>query len=312
MLSSVPPPPPGTAVELSPAPADMGLIRAENRVQRWFLYYVLAFFGVVAALTGAASVALFVIAVGELVTSLWRPMPKLAAPRYAAPGAASWETPIRILRLYLLIREFGSLVWGFVLLTVFLGVFVALLHPTSLGASSLVVVGMFVVYFGTRPLWYAPARRLLGRLFKGVKTDLSKGGPQVRIAGDGIDVFQPVVVLNGPRGNWLWHVAFSEIDELRMLGAMDAQAYWRSIAAYDPSLVFRAAYELNQYLLGKTPRPAIYQYLAAGAHLLVRGPSVLYLLAYADDTGPPAISAWAQWRAAQPPAQASSAGNLHG
>jgi len=300
-------------VPLTPMPADVRLIRAENRVQRWFLYYVLAFFGVVAALTGAAAVALFVIAVGELIMSLWRPMPKLAAPSYTAPGASSsWGTPIRVLRLYLLIREFGSLAWGFVLLTAFLGVFVVLLHPTSLGASNLVVIGMFVLYFGTRPLWYAPARRLLGRMFKGVKTDLARGGPQVRLVGDGIDVIQPVIVLNGPRGNWLWHVAFAEIDEMRTLWALDAQAYWGSMTAYDPSLGLRAAYELNQYLLGKTPRPTIYQYLAAGLHLLVRGPSVLYLLAYADQTGPAAISAWEQWRAAQAPAQASSAGNLQG
>lgn len=66
----------------------------------------------------------------------------------------------------------------------------------------------------------------------------------------------------------------------------------------DPTLITRMAYELYQYLKGQLPRPSIYENISAGEHLLIRSPSVLYLIAWADESGPPAIAAWQAWRAA--------------
>jgi hypothetical protein len=269
-------------------------------------------FGVMSVLTGLLLLAIFVIGCSEYGMTLWRPTPKLPATSYNTPIGSQWQGPIRAVRLALLARESASYAWGFIITTILLVLVTIILWPRSFGLSNLIVLALFAGYLGTRPLWYRVAKRLLGQAFKGVKKELAKGGPKVRLAGDGIDVFQPVHVWNGPPQNWLWHVPFAEIDELMTLAPLDAQAYWESMVTIDPSLVARAAWELNQYILGKTPRPAIYQYMAAGLHLLVHGPNVLYVLAYADETGPPAVSAWEQWRAAHTAALASSAGNLHG
>lgn len=304
MQSSVPPPPPpGTPTGLASEPSDIQLIRAEARIRIWFAYYFMAFFGVISVLGGIWFAALFVIACIELVRTLWRPTPKLFATSYNTDIAPQWQSPMRVLRLSFLARDFAGVAWGFVVTTVLIVFVLIVMWPTSFGLSNLIVLGLFAAYFGGRPVWYPAAKRWLGPTFKGVKKELAKGGPQVRLVGDGIDVYQPVHVWSGPPQNWLWHVAFAEISELRTLGAMDAQAYWGSLGTYDPSLQVRAGKELYQYMVGKTPRPAIYQYMAAGLHLLVRGPNVLYLLAYADESGPAAVSAWERWRAAQGPAQ---------
>ena len=108
------------------------------------------------------------------------------------------------------------------------------------------------------------------------------------------------------------HVTFAEIDELRMMDAMNAQAYWQTMREYDPTLSTRMASELYQCLMGQLPRPSIYENISDGEHLLIRSPSVLYLIAWADESGPPAIAAWQAWRAAHgtpaapPPSQFSA------
>jgi hypothetical protein len=147
-------------------------------------------------------------------------------------------------------------------------------------------------------VWYRPLRALLDQSLKGVKKEMSKGAASVIIGADGLDIVQPVTTIGGPpREPWDFHVDFAEIDELRMLGAMDAQAYWQTMQTYDPTLIARQAFELYQYLQGKLPRPSIYQNISAGQHLLIRSPSVLYLLAWEDESGPLAIAAWQAWRA---------------
>lgn len=304
MLSSLPPPPPGAAPAAPPtsglaADLDIRLIGAERRTQTWLVLYVAALFGIVMIEAGTVLGALFIIGIGELVMSLWRATPKLPATSYSGSIGSEWQTPMRGLRLYLIIREFGTLAWGFLLATIFLGFFIIVARPASIGASNFIVFGLLVGYFGTRPLWYPAAKKQLGQLLKPVKKELAASGPQVRLVGDGIDVYQPVMQINGPQRGWLWHVAFQEIDELRALAALDAIAYWGTMEAYNPMLKLRAANELIQYMTGAIPRPSIYQYTAAGLHLLVRGPSVLYLLAYQDESGPAAITAWQQWRSAQ-------------
>jgi hypothetical protein len=128
---------------------------------------------------------------------------------------------------------------------------------------------------------------------------MSKGATSVLIGADGLDIVQNGISIGGPRrGPRAFHVTFAEIDELRMMDAMNAQAYWQTMKEYDPTLSTRMASELYQCLKGQLPRPSIYENISDGEHLLIRSPSVLYLIAWADESGPPAIAAWQAWRAA--------------
>lgn len=302
MLSSIPPPPADPRATPA-ASSDVGIIGAERRFQTSFAYYVMALFAIISAEAGTVYGALFVIGCTELVMSLWRPTPRAA---YTTTLAPRWEGPVRALRLYLVARQFLSYAWGFVIVTVVAGFFIVVARPRSLGISNLVVVAIFAAYYGSRPLWYGAAQARVGKALRGVNRQYSQGA-QVRLAGDGIDILQPIGVINGVRRDLSWHVGFAEIDELRTMGALEAQAYWQSMEMYDPTLGVRAPYELEQFVTGKLARPSIYGGLWTGVHLLVRGPSLLYQIPNADQSGPAAISAWQEWRS-----HASRGGNLHG
>lgn len=159
--------------------------------------------------------------------------------------------------------------------------------PWALGRANYTVGAVVALWLLTRPVWYRPLRALLDQSLKGVKKEMSKSAASVLVGADGLDIVQHVTTIGGPpRGLWDFHVTFAEVDELRMLDAMNAQAYWQTMQAYDPTLIARQAFEMYQYLQGKLPRPSIYENISAGEHLLIRSPSVLYLLGYADETGP--------------------------
>jgi hypothetical protein len=277
---------------------DVGLIRTGQRLTTLFGFYVFALFMVIAFLTGSLTVALFMIVVAETVIYFWRPAPALGPASYSGPTPAGWQTPIRLMRGYELVSGCWSLAAGAVLVTVIFGAIFIGGSPWALGRASYTVGVIVAGWLLTRPLWYRPLRALLDQSLKGVKKEMSKGAASVLIGADGLDIVQHVTTIGGPpRGPWNFHINFAEIDELRMLDAMDAQAYWQTMQTYDPTLSARQAFELYQYLQGKLPRPSIYQNISAGQHLLIRSPSVLYLLAWEDESGPLAIAAWQAWRA---------------
>lgn len=290
----------GPMSEPSRTPA-VGLIRADLRLNQLFGFYLMALFMLLAFVVGSVYAALFIIVCSELLLT-WRPTPALGPESFVGPTPAGWQNPIKVMRWFVLVRDYWHMVTGAVIFTVFMGFFLVVARPSQLGPGNYEVGAVVAAWLLTRPLWYPVLRKLIGRSLKGVKQDLSRSAAAVVVGADGIDVVQPVHVIGtadpARQGPWVFHITFAEIDELRMLSPMEAQTYWQTMAGYDPTLDVRAAYEMYRYLKGELPRPTIYQYMAAGAHLLIRSPSVLYLLAYADETGPAAIAAWQAWRAA--------------
>jgi hypothetical protein len=222
---------------------------------------------------------------------------------------AGWQTQIRLLRGYELVSGCSSAVAVSLIATVLFGAVFIGGSPWKLGQANYVVGAVVALWLLTRPLWYRPLRALVDQLLKGVKKEMSKGATSVLVGADGLDIVRNVIRIGGPpRRPWDFHVTFAEIDELRMMDAMNAQAYWRTMQKYDPTLSARMASELYQCVKGELPRPSIYENISDGEHLLIRSPSVLYLIAWADESGPPAIAAWQAWRAAHgtPAAPASS------
>ena len=286
---------------------DMEAVSINRRLTRWFAYYVIATWGVLAISTGLVVIALFVIGVTELLRLSWRRTPP-PPESYADPVPPGWQAPITALRWYLLLRNVAGLAVGVVVISAFMAFFIVVSRPNHLGPWNLVVVILFGVWLLTRPLWFPALARAVQRPLQDVGKEVqTMAGARLSLAGDGIDVALPVNYLGNPRvrQSWVFHVAFSEIDELRMFGAMEAQAYGDSLGQYDPTIAIRASAELFRYANGQIARPTIYLGPGVGPNLLIRGPNLLYVVGLADDSGPAAVAAWQAWRAATSVVQAT-------
>jgi hypothetical protein len=289
---------------MPPVPGGAGLnaISLERRLTLLFGFYVIALFAIVAILGGSLVAALFLIVVAEILFSFWRPTPSLGPTTYGAPTGAAWQTPITVMRWYEVTRTAGGLVVGALVVTVMFGVVIfSMIRSITLGPANDMVFILMAVWLITRWIWAPP---LVKRLTKSLSTSkLGQGsGMSIVVGTDGLDIAIKVNTIGGPpQPNWLFHVAYSEIDELRLLDWLDAQAYWQTMEQYDPTLTARASWELMRYLQRQLPRPSIFQWLAGGTHLLIRGPSLLYLVAWADPTGPAAVAAWQAWRTVHAP-----------
>lgn len=278
---------------------ELGLLRTGQRLITLVAFYVFALFMVIAFLAGSLAVALFVIVFAETAVYLWRPAPALGSASYIDPTPAGWRTPIRLLRGYELVSSCWNAAIIAVIASVIFGAVFIGGSPWKLGRDNYLVGAVVALWLLTRPLWYKPLRALLDQSLKRVEKGMPKSAASVLVGSDGLDVVQNITTIGGPpRGPWDFHVTFAEIDEVRTMDAMNAQAYWRTMQEYDPTLSVRAANELYQYLKGQLQRPSIYENISAGEHLLIRSPSVLYLIASADESGPAAIAAWQAWRAA--------------
>jgi hypothetical protein len=280
----------------------MGLISAERRMNLVFGFYVIALFLLVDVFAGSVAGLLLLVVMAEILFTLWRPTPKLGPTSYQPPMPAGWEMPVRLLRGYELVSGCWSLVVGFVVVTAFFGFVLFVMRPKSFGTGNWVVLAVIAIWLITRWVWAPPLYRAIARQIKGVGKELAQGGPTVTIGADGFDIDFKVQRIGGgaPRRPWVFHLAFAELDEVRTLDSNDAQAYWQSMEQYDPTLLARAAYELYRTAQGQIARPSIYQQLGVGNHLLMRGPTVLYLFGVFDETGPAVVAAWQQWRTVHP------------
>jgi hypothetical protein len=285
----------------------MGLISAERRMQLLFGFYFIALFMVVMTLAGSVEGAIFLIVVCELIFALWRPTPKLGRDSYLPPIPAGWQTPVRLLMGYQIISGCWSLVWGGLVSTVVFGIIIFAMKPSSFEARNWTVVAVIAVWLITRWVWAPPLYRAIARQLKGVGKELAGGGPDLRIGPDGFDIdFKVRQIGGGPRVRpFVFHLPFTDLDEVRTMDSNDAQAYWQSMEQYDPTLTARAASEIFQFMTGKLARPSIYQQLGVSSHVLMRGPTLLYLFGVYDESGPAAVAAWQQWRTAHTQVTAS-------
>ena len=277
----------------------MGLISAERRGNVLLGFYVIGAFMLITVFAGSVVGLPFLIVMAEFLFAFWRPTPKLGPASYNAPTPAGLETAVGLARGYQLLIGCWSLAVGFVVVTALYGFALIVIRPKSFGTSNWVVVFVIAAWLISRWVWAPPLYRAVGNSFKGVGKELAGGGPAVRIGADAFDIDFKVQQVGGgsPARPWVFHFLFAELDEVRMLDSNDAQAYWQSMAQYDVTVGARAAWELFQFAQGKLPRPTIYQQLGMGDHLLLRGPTLLYLFGVFDGSGPAAVAAWQQWRA---------------
>ena len=273
----------------------MRLISASLRAALWVSYYFIALFMIAAILGPSLEAALGMIFVAEVLAFISRPT-RMVGP---ANFPARWQAPVRVVMWYGLISSCWSLAVASVLGTAIMGFIIVAMRPQALGQGNFVVAGVIAVWLLTRWLWVPPLDKQLRRSLQGLNKETSQYAPWVSVGPDGIYFELRVKTIGGPQRRWVFHVTFDEIQEVRMLGALDAQAYWESMCQYDPTLAVRAGLEMFSYFKGDLARPSIFESLSAGTHILVRSPTVLYLMGEADGTAPAAVVAWQGWRAAR-------------
>ena len=274
---------------------------AERRLSIWFARYAIALVALVLFVAGSVLFALLLIVFSEFLFITLRPKPKLSASTFRPPAPDQWQTPIAVLRWASLIGSVWEIVKGALVVTIAMIIAIVVLIVIGwhhgLGASNFAVLALFGVWLLTRPLWIAPLRRALK---VEATRQVAPYMATLHVGSDGVEVdMRPAFIVRAPESYRFW-VGFAELDEVRIMDGLTAQGYWGAMGQYDPTIVFRMEWELFHFVADQKARPSILGLIAIGTHLLLRGPTMLYLIGNADPFAVDALTAWQAWRAAHP------------
>ena len=279
----------------------LAAVGTERRLAIWFARYAIALIGFVLFIAGDVLFALLLIVSSEVLFLTLRPRPQLSASTFRPPAPDQWQTPIAVLRWTSLISSVWAIVTGALVLTIVMMIVIVILIVIGwhhgLGAGNFAVVALFGVWLLTRPLWIAPVRRALR--VEATK-QLAPYMATLHVGTDGVEVdMRPAFIRRAPE-SYRFSVGFAELDEVRIMDGLTAQAYWGSMGEYDPTLAIRMEWELLHFVADQKARPSILGLIGFGTHLLLRGPTLLYLIGNADPFAVDAVTAWQAWRAAHP------------
>jgi hypothetical protein len=276
-------------------------VGAERRLTIWLVRYVIAVVALALFILGDILFAPLLIVLSEFVFINLRPRPNLSASAYRPPAPDKWQTPITVLRWAGLANSVWSIVTGAVVLTIAMMIEIVILIVIvwhhGLGLGNFAVLALFGVWLLTRPLWIAPLRRALK---VEVTRQVAPYMATVHVGADGVEVdMRPAFIIRAPESYRFW-VGFAELDEVRAMDGLTAMGYWGAMAEYDPTIMIRMQFELFHFVADQKARPSILGLIAIGTHLLMRGPTMLYLIGNADPFAVDAVTAWQAWRAAHP------------
>jgi hypothetical protein len=291
---------------------DLGLaaVGAERRVSIWFAIYVIAVCSVVFFAAGLLPETVLLIFISEVVFLFLRPRPGFSASTYRPPAPEQWQAPIAALRWAGLFNSAWAIVSTAVTITIVAIVAIVIIVVIGfqthhgLGVPNFAVLLLLAAWLSSRPLWIGPLRKALK--VEATK-QLSPYLATLHVGTDGVEFdMRPAFVRRAPETYRFW-VAFAELDEVRLMDGLTAQGYWGAMAQYDPTLGIRMEWELLHFMTDQRARPSIIGFLGFGTHLLVRGPTLMYLIGNADPFGPAAVAAWEAWRATRPAPAAPTA-----
>jgi hypothetical protein len=275
------------------------LVGAEQRLTIWLAIYVIALVALVFFLAGWILEALFLIALSEFVFISLRRQARFSVATYRPPAPEQWQTPITVLRWAGILTSawaIGTAAVGVtIVMLIVLVILIVVDWRTGLGFANVVVLVLFTAWLSTRPLWIGPLRKALK---VEATRQLARYMATLNVGTDGVEFdLRPAFIRRAPE-SYRFFVGFAELDEVRMMDGLTSQGYWASMEQYDPTLFIRMEWELLHFVADQRARPSIVGLLGFGTHLLVRGPTLLYLIGNADPFGPAAVAAWEAWRAA--------------
>ena len=285
-------------------------VGAERRLSIWFAIYVIAVCSVVFFAAGLLPETVLLIVISEVVFVTLRPRPSFNESTFRPPAPEGWQTPIAALRWAALFNSAWAIVSAAVTITIVAIVVIVIVVVFAfqthhgLGVPNFAVLLLIAAWLSTRWLWIGPLRKVLK--VEATK-QLSPYLATLHVGADGVEFdMRPAFVRRAPETYRFW-VAFAELDEVRLMDGLTAQGYWGAMAQYDPTLGIRMEWELLHFMTDQRARPSIIGFLGFGTHLLVRGPTLMYLIGNADPFGPAAVAAWEAWRATRPAPAAPTA-----
>jgi len=281
--------------------AGLAAVGAERRLSIWFARYVIALVAFVLFFAGDILYTLLLIVLSEVLFLSLRPRPTLGPSTYRPPAPDQWQTPIAVLRWTSLISSVWAIVAGGLVLTIVAVIVIVILIVIGwhhgLGVNNFAVLALVGLWLLTRPLWIAPVRRALRME---ATRQLAPHMATLHVGTDSVEVdMRPAFIRRAPE-SYRFLVGFAELDEVRIMDGLTAQAYWASMGQYDPTISIRMEYELFHFMADQKARPSILGLIGFGTHLLLRGPTLLYLIGNADPFAADALTAWQAWHAAHP------------
>jgi hypothetical protein len=297
------------------ADSDLQAIATARRLELIAGYYVIGLVAIFVFTVGLLPEALLLLLVTEAVATFWKPTPKLGSSSYIGPPTpTAWQGPIRAVRWVEILNGCwfvaGAALFTTVGFLIFAGILVWSIASGHyrFGPANFTVAALLVGWLLTRPLWRPQLTIALGQSTQGLRQTLSQWAPAVYVTADGFDIdFKTAIVGLVGKRHKLIHVGFAELDDVRMLTWNDAGAYAQSLDTYDATLWPRMLWEFTRFIQGKLPRPTVILYSSYGAHLLMHGPSLLYLIGAGDAWAPPALAAWQAWQASRSPQMPANA-----
>ena len=288
----------------------LAAVGAERRLAIWLAIYAIALCGLVFFVGGWFVETILLILISEVLFLGLRPKPGFGASTYRPPAPERWQSTITAFRWAGLLSSAWTFGSAAVLITIVAPIVIVVLVVIAwqthqgLGVANYTVLVLLVGWVSTRPLWIGPLRKALK--VEATK-QLSPYLATLHVGTDGVEFdMRPAFIRRAPESYRFW-VAFAELDEVRSMDGLTAQGYWGAMDQYDPTMIFRMEAELFHFMADQRARPSIIGFLGFGTHLLVRGPTLLYLIGNADPFAPAAVAAWEAWRALHPAAATPSA-----
>ncbi|HEX2646872.1 MAG TPA: hypothetical protein VHO95_06565 [Candidatus Dormibacteraeota bacterium] len=288
--------------------ASLALVGAERRLLLWFVIYAAAVVGLFTVAFGDLVFAVGLIVLTELIFMTIRPQPNFGASTYRPPAPDGWQLPITALRWAWLAENAWAIASGAVVLSITALISIVILGVMAwnheLGVGNLMVLVLYGAWLSTRRLWVAPLRQALKRE---VASQFGRYLATVYVGTEGVTIdLRHSMIQRSPERSYRFTVNYAELDEVRMMDGLTAQGYLASMAQYDPTFTVRTEWEFARFSLDQRTRPTVVAMSGVGAQLLLRSPTLFYMVGNADQFGPAAVAAWQTWRTAHPSAATTS------
>jgi len=154
-----------------------------------------------------------------------------------------------------------------------------------------------VLYIGSLAA-YLPARKLLGKTWKGTVKKFRKGMPTYKLTKDGVSI-KLFTMWNKkhPEPPPIF-IRFNEIDDMQVLTYTEAEAFLKYNIGPDFQLSMRQIKDNAAYIKGQIPRPSVYTFGGAKTDcVLIRGPEIFYMIAFDTDDVSDLIEAYNSFKA---------------
>lgn len=163
-------------------------------------------------------------------------------------------------------------------------------------------LSLHIVLYTITTVGYFVLRRSLGSKGKSILKKARKGNPTYHLTEDGITI-KLVTMMNKKHPDPPpVHIRFDEIEELKNLTYVEAEAFLKYKVGPDVELGARQTKDFIKYVQGKIPRPTVYTIagLSTGGQIVfIKGKDLFYLINFDADDVTDLLEAYENHKASQ-------------